>query len=124
MKIANIKQFRSAGRSLDKDYDMVKLELYMKSTEIDSFKHRIADFLENKDDISPWIDIAEYGLPEFEQMVLWLYQDGFVICERIYEDWDEEYLQYFLGGYGDGETRGRIVAWMPTAAPDKYLKQN
>ena len=69
-------------------------------------------FATDKVKTAKWIDIKE-RLPGIDEYVLWIHENGFVFEESIDKDWDKEYLDYFLGGYGHKETSGAVTHWMP-----------
>lgn len=59
-----------------------------------------------------WISVKD-RLPEIDEYVLWRQGNGFIFMEAIDDDWDEDYLRYFLGGYGTKSIAGPITHWMP-----------
>lgn len=63
-----------------------------------------------------WVSVKD-RLPEIDQYVLWLHESGYIFYEAIDKDWDAEYMDYFLGGYGNKETSGPLTHWMLPEAP-------
>ena len=59
-------------------------------------------------------------LPDFDEYALWVHESGFIFMKCIDKDWDEEYMNYFIGGYGNKETSGRLVGWMPGIIPPNF----
>lgn len=51
-------------------------------------------------------------LPKIDEYVLWIHENGSMFEEAIDKDWDNEYLKYFLEGYGRKEVCGPILFWM------------
>ena len=60
-----------------------------------------------------WISVKD-RLPEIDDYVLWIHENGSIFQECIDKDWDKEYLQYFLNGFGIKEVAGPITHWMPS----------
>lgn len=58
-----------------------------------------------------WISVAD-RLPAIDEYVIWRYACGNIFQECIDKDWDKEYLDYFLSGYGLKEISGPITHWM------------
>jgi hypothetical protein len=56
-------------------------------------------------------------LPQLDEYVLWIHENGFIFYDAIDKDWDNKYMEYFLGGYGRKERCGRITHWMKPEAP-------
>lgn len=63
-----------------------------------------------------WISVKT-SLPDYDKYVAWCHESGYMFFEAIDKDWDSEYMEYFLGGYGNGETSGRITHWMSIEPP-------
>jgi hypothetical protein len=63
-----------------------------------------------------WVSVKD-KLPEIDEYVLWWHESGNVFQEAIDKDWDREYLDYFLGGYGNKETSGPLTHWTKISGP-------
>ena len=68
-------------------------------------------------ELDKWIPI-ESSLPDHDEYVLWYHQSGKIIQEAIDKDWDKEYLNYFLSGYGEKELSGPVTHWKREHGPN------
>ena len=59
-----------------------------------------------------WVSVKD-RLPDYDDYVIWCYENGSMFFECIDKDWDSEYLTYFLDGSGHKESSGTITHWMP-----------
>jgi len=65
-----------------------------------------------------WVGVHD-SLPDIDEYVVWMHESGYVIYEAIDKDWDEEYMKYFLKGYGEGAISGPIILWLRLPQPPK-----
>ena len=60
--------------------------------------------------VEQWVSVKD-KLPEIDEYVLWIWENGFIFYECIDKDWDRDIIEMFLGGY-KSEIHGPITHWM------------
>lgn len=63
-----------------------------------------------------WVSVKD-NLPEIDQYVLWLHENGFIFHEAIDKDWSPRIVKYFLAGRNMAELMGPITHWMLPELP-------